>query len=241
MTTVIGWDIGGAHLKAARAEDGRVVTAVQVAAPLRLGLERLKQAFSEARQAVGEADLHAITMTGELADTFASRTEGVAALTDCAVRELGRATITVYAGRGGFVSPQQVGAHVVDIASANWHATAAYVGTVERNALFMDMGSTTTDIIPIADGRVAANGYTDAERLASGELVYTGIVRSFLMAMGERAPFAGGWTDIVRENFANMGDVYRILDLLPDGADQMMTADGRENGRPAAVGPAAGL
>lgn len=228
MRTVVGWDIGGAHLKAARAEDGRIVAAVQVAAPLRLGLERLKQSFAEARQAVGDADLHAITMTGELADTFASRSEGVKALTGAARGELAEAGIMVYGGRAGFVRPEAVEKHVSDIASANWHATAAFIGSVERTALFMDMGSTTTDIIPVVEGRVAANGYTDAERLASGELVYTGIVRSFLMAMGERAPFAGCCTDLVRENFANMADVQRILGQLPDGADQMATADGRE-------------
>lgn len=228
MTAVIGWDIGGAHLKAARAEGGRVVEAVQVAAPLRLGLERLKQSFAEARAQLGRAERHAITMTGELADTFECRAEGVKTLTATAMRELAPAAVTVYAGRGGFVPPETVSSHIADIASANWHATASLVGAVHGSALLMDMGSTTTDIIPVAGGAVAARGYTDGERLASGELVYTGLVRSFLMTMGERAPFDGRWTDLVRENFANMADVQRILGRLPDGADQMMTADGRD-------------
>ena len=91
----------------------------------------------------------------------------------------------------------------------------------------MDMGSTTTDIVPVADGAVVAQGYTDAERLAAGELVYTGLTRSFLMAVAQRVPFAGCWTTLVNENFATMADVHRILDLLPEGADQMATADGR--------------
>ena len=228
MTAVIGWDIGGAHLKGARAENGRVVAAVQVAAPLRLGLERLRQSFAEARAQLGDAGLHAVTMTGELADTFPSRADGVAALTDCAVRELAPGKIAVYAGRAGFVAPEVARANVADIASANWHATAALIGTRVSTALLMDMGSTTTDIVPVAGGKVAARGYTDAERLATGELVYTGLVRSFVMTMGARAPFAGSWTDLIRENFANMADVQRILGRLPDGADQMMTADGRD-------------
>jgi probable H4MPT-linked C1 transfer pathway protein len=233
MTAVVGWDIGGAHLKGARAEDGRIVRAVQVAAPLRFGLERLQQSFAEARKTLGDADMHAITMTGELADTFASRAEGVAALTGAAMREFNRVEVVVYAGRAGFVRPGQTGAHVADIASANWHATAAIVGAIERTALVMDMGSTTTDIVPVVAGEVAARGYTDAERLACGELVYTGLVRSFLMTMGERAPFAGRWTDLIRENFANMADVQRVLGRLPDGADQMATADGRDKTVPA--------
>jgi probable H4MPT-linked C1 transfer pathway protein len=89
------------------------------------------------------------------------------------------------------------------------------------------MGSTTTDIVPVVNGAIAARGYTDAERLAAGELVYTGLVRSFLMATADRAPFAGDWTELIHENFANMADVHRILGSLPDGADQMVSADGR--------------
>ncbi|HEX5510007.1 MAG TPA: hydantoinase/oxoprolinase family protein [Pseudolabrys sp.] len=226
MATVVGWDIGGAHLKAARAEEGQVVAAIQVAAPLRFGLERLAQSFAEAKARIGSADRHVITMTGELADTFSSRTEGALSLTATAVRELGE--VAVYAGRGGFISPADVGGHVTDIASANWFASASIVAKTISSALLIDLGSTTTDIIPIVSNTVAARGYTDAERLATGELVYTGVVRSFLMATAETAPFAGSWTGLVHENFSNMGDVHRILGTLPEGADQMMTADGRE-------------
>jgi probable H4MPT-linked C1 transfer pathway protein len=102
------------------------------------------------------------------------------------------------------------------------------VARARGTALFMDMGSTTTDIVPIVGGAAAARGYTDAQRLATGELVYTGLVRSFLMATADRAPFAGRWTKLINENFATMADVHRILGSLPDGADQMATADGRE-------------
>lgn len=227
MAVVVGWDIGGAHLKAARAEHGRIVDAVQVAAPLRLGLVRLAQSFAEAKARIGRADRHAVTMTGELADTFSSRAEGVAALTDAAVRELGP-EVLIYAGRAGFIPAERAPHHAIDIASANWFASAAIVAAAIGSGLFMDMGSTTTDVVPLAGGKVAARGYTDAERLACGELVYTGLVRSFLMASAERAPFAGQWAALIGENFATMADVHRILGTLPEGADQMSTADGRD-------------
>jgi len=228
---VIGWDVGGAHLKAARVENGRIVAAIQVASPLRYGLERLGQAFAEARPAIGEADVHAVTMTGELADTFTSRAEGVALLAAAAQQELG--PIRLYAGRAGFIAADRASQHVADIASANWHASAALVARTHADALFVDIGSTTTDLVPVRGGAVAARGYTDAERLACGELVYTGMVRSFLMAVSDKAPFAGQWTPLIRENFATMADVHRILGTLPDGADQMQTADGREKTIPA--------
>jgi (4-(4-[2-(gamma-L-glutamylamino)ethyl]phenoxymethyl)furan-2-yl)methanamine synthase len=228
MSMVIGWDVGGAHLKAARAEHGRVVDAVQVPSPLRLGLARLKQSFAEAKAMIGSAPRHVVTMTGELADTFTSRAEGVESLSRAAADELAPGEVLLYAGRAGFIAPELAARHVEDVASANWHASAALVGRRLGTALFMDMGSTTTDIVPVMSGKVAAQGYTDAERLAAGELVYTGLVRSFLMATRERAPFAGAWTGLIAENFANMADVHRILGTLPDGADQMATADGRE-------------
>jgi probable H4MPT-linked C1 transfer pathway protein len=227
MNAIIGWDIGGAHLKAARAEHGRIVDAVQVASPLRLGLEALAQSFAEAKARIGTADLHAVTMTGELADTFVSRRDGVERLLAVARRELVPA-MTVYAGRAGFITPEAACRHVEDVASANWHASAALVARAVGTALFIDMGSTTTDVVPVRDGAISARGYTDAERLATGELIYTGLVRSFVMATTDRAPFAGAWTPLINENFASMADVHRILGNLPAGADQMTTADGRE-------------
>jgi len=226
MTVVIGWDIGGVHLKAARADDGRITKVAQYAAPLRAGTERLLQAFAQARAEMGGADLHVVTMTGELADTFASRRDGVERLAMLATQELG--AVSIYAGPAGWVHPEHVREHVAEIASANWHACAALIARKRDNALFIDLGSTTTDIIPIIDRKVAARGYSDWERLAAGELVYTGLVRGFAMATASRAPLRGAWTPLINENFATMADVYRILGTLPPGVDLMATADGRE-------------
>ncbi|MBV8746676.1 MAG: H4MPT-linked C1 transfer pathway protein [Xanthobacteraceae bacterium] len=227
MSVVIGWDIGGVHLKAARAEHGIILEVVQVPSPLRFGLAKLADAFAQAKTTMGAAPRHAVTMTAELADTFASRQEGVAQLAALAAQQLD-GDVKIYAGRAGFVAPSEASNHVLDVASANWHASACLIGRLRQAALLIDLGSTTTDIIPIAQGRVAARGYTDAERLASGELIYAGLVRSFVMATANRAPFAGQWTTLINENFANMADVYRVLGNLPEGVDQMATADGRE-------------
>jgi probable H4MPT-linked C1 transfer pathway protein len=224
---VVGWDIGGVHLKAARADDGRIVDALQIAAPLRAGLDPLMRAFAAAKTRMAPAQLHVVTMTAELADTFESRTDGVSHIAALVARELGAAAL-LYAGRAGFVPVGRAHEHVADIASANWHASAALVARRHPSALFIDMGSTTTDIVPLAGGTIVARGYTDAERLVAGELVYTGLVRGFVMATADRAPFGGAWTALVNENFANLADVHRILGSLPEGADQMATTDGRD-------------
>jgi (4-(4-[2-(gamma-L-glutamylamino)ethyl]phenoxymethyl)furan-2-yl)methanamine synthase len=226
MGIVIGWDIGGVHLKAARAENGRITKVAQYASPLRSGTDRLLQAFADAKTELGNADRHVVTMTGELADTFCSRMAGVEHLANLAARELGSASI--YAGRAGYVRPEDAHKHYADVASANWHACASLIARKCNHALLIDLGSTTTDIVPIAAGKTVARGYTDAERLAAGELVYTGIVRGFIMATADRAPFQGAWTPLVNENFATMADVHRILDTLPPDVDLMATTDGRE-------------
>jgi (4-(4-[2-(gamma-L-glutamylamino)ethyl]phenoxymethyl)furan-2-yl)methanamine synthase len=228
VSVVIGWDIGGAHLKAARVKDGRVEAVVQAATPLWLGLDSLESAFDVLCAQLGRADRHAITMTGELCDAFPSRREGVAGLAGIAADHLAPSIPMIYAGRAGFVELGEAAARAADIASANWHASAALVALRLQDGLFIDIGSTTADLIPIVAGQVAAVGYSDAERLAAGELVYTGMTRSFVMSLASRAPFRGAWTSLMNEYFASSADVHRILGDLPDGADKMSTADGRE-------------
>jgi (4-(4-[2-(gamma-L-glutamylamino)ethyl]phenoxymethyl)furan-2-yl)methanamine synthase len=229
MQSIIGWDIGGAHLKAARWEDGRIVKVAQVACPLWLGLDELHRSFAEAKPIVGSADLNAATMTAELCDAFASREEGVIGVATLAQSELAPGRVLFYAGPEGFVEPEAVPAHATKIASANWHASTSFVGLYHQNALFVDMGSTTTDLIPVVDGKVKTLGYSDASRLANGELVYAGVVRSYLMSSGLKlVPFAGRWVPLMNEWFAATSDVYRLLGDLPEDADVMQTADGRE-------------
>ncbi|MBH0239624.1 hydantoinase/oxoprolinase family protein [Methylobrevis albus] len=223
---VIGWDIGGAHLKAARIEAGRVVAVRQAPLPLWMGLKHLEKAFDAMLPAFGPGATHRITMTGELVDLFGSRREGVAAIAAVASARLG-ADVRIYAGRAGFTGADAAERHADDIASANWHATATLVGECMQTALLIDMGSTTTDIIPVVGGRPAARGYSDAERMATGELVYTGAVRTPLMAVAERAPVSGRWVGVAAEYFATMADANRLLGRLDEAADQYPPADGK--------------
>jgi (4-(4-[2-(gamma-L-glutamylamino)ethyl]phenoxymethyl)furan-2-yl)methanamine synthase len=228
METVIGWDVGGAHLKAARADKGAITRVAQIACPLWLGLEMLERAFSEAETILGQAPLNAVTMTGELCDVFATRKDGVTTLAAMMTRFLSPRRAVFYAGRSGFVGGSETANAAGSIASANWHASAALAAMREHDALFIDTGSTTTDIIPVANGKPANLGLSDAERLQHGELIYTGVSRSFLMAGPKLVPFGGSWTPLMNEWFATMADVHRILGQLPEDADMMETPDGGE-------------
>lgn len=232
MASVIGWDVGGAHLKAARIEDGHIIDVVQHPCPLWTGLDTLRNGFSQVIDRLGRADFHAATMTGELVDVFATRREGVARIASMLREAAAPTAVTLYAGRAGFVPADTAEHYAPDIASVNWHASAALCAQHIRDAVFVDIGSTTTDIIPIAAGMLHTAGYTDAERLGCGELVYTGVVRSFLMQIAARAPFAGTWLPVVNEWFATTADVYRVLGELPQDADQMPTADGKDKTTP---------
>lgn len=223
-TRVVGWDLGGVHVKAALIEDGRVVEAVQAACPLWRGLPALDRTFSELPDwARAEAD-HAVTMTGELTDCFSDRADGVQKLSDWAAATL-KGRVRIYAGRAGFVAPEDAKGVSGNIASANWHATAALVGRCLPRALLVDIGSTTADLIPIVDGRPAATGYSDAERLETGELVYTGVVRTPILAFATHAPWRGRRTALMAETFATAADIHRLTGDLPEGADQQHSAD----------------
>ena len=225
--TVLGWDLGGVHVKVAAVCGGKLVAATQAPYQLRQGLGVLDGAFDALPDWARAPAQHAVTMTGELSALFENRSKGVEALTDWAVRHC-RGEVTIYGGRAGFLSPEQVAVHAGDVASANWHATAAFVASRLPDALLIDIGSTTSDLIPIEDGGIVSTGYTDAERLGSGELVYTGVVRTPIMALAERLPFAGRDVSLVAEHFATVADVHRLLGTLPPAADQHDSADGRD-------------
>jgi probable H4MPT-linked C1 transfer pathway protein len=224
---VTGFDIGGAHLKAAQVtEDGRVMAAVQVPCALWQGLDRLERAFAELETRLAPVGRLAVTMTGELADFFPDRASGVRELVQATMAMLPHAEPAIWAGRHGFVAPGEAASRAAEIASANWLASASLAARAVEAGLFVDLGSTTTDILVVAGGEVRAEGLTDRDRLAAGELVYTGLTRTALLAVAGTAPFAGRQVPVMREHFATMADVWRVLGLLPEEADQHPTPDG---------------
>ncbi len=221
---LIGWDIGGAHVKAARIDGGRVSGVVQVACPLWQGLDKLDAAVANALAALGAAPRHAITMTGEMTDLFDTRADGVAGIAQ-RMRTALAGDISLYAGRAGWAQVDDARVRADDIASANWLATAAWIATRLPQALLADVGSTTSDLIVI-DGGVATTSRSDADRLISGELVYAGVVRTPLMALAPAVDFRGRRHRLMAEYFATTADVWRLLGALPEHADQYTAADG---------------
>lgn len=227
--TIVGWDIGGAHLKAVMIEPtGNVIKVVQIACPLWRGLDMLELAIDEALVKFNHYNpkTHAITMTGELADIFLNRHEGVLQIIHLIHTKL-KGTKHYYAGQLGFMEFGQVVENTTKIASANWIASATFIAQQHSQALFIDMGSTTTDLMLIVDHKLNCRGFDDAMRMQYEELVYTGMIRTPLMAVASKVPFTGDWCNVAAENFATMGDVYRLTGDLTDSQDISDTADGR--------------
>ncbi len=227
MTSVIGWDLGGANLKLARLQGGRIALVAQIPCPVIPDRSKFDRALGEALKLCpsGETPRHAVTMTGELSDVFATREEGVAYLVTMMQNAIGTERLSIYAGGAGFLAPDLAVMRPLDVASANWHASAVLAAAHYPDGLLVDVGTTTTDLVPLRAGAPASRGVTDGERLTEGELVYTGVVRTPVMAVAREAPFKGRAQGIAAERFATMADVYRLTGELPEDADPYPSAD----------------
>lgn len=227
---VIGIDIGGANLKYARV-DGRAWSTPfpmwkrpdDVAATLVCDLQQ--------RFADRPIDGLAITITGELADCFANRAEGITHLVRQAVlaaQQLQVPEPRFYGVDGGLHDHDFASSHPDLIAAANWHALASFVGhSIAPDALLIDVGSTTTDIVPIADGCVATKSKTDHDRLLEGSLVYIGCQRTPVCALVDRLNFADHSIPVMNEVFATMDDAQLLLRQAGEDPTDRGTADGQ--------------
>jgi (4-(4-[2-(gamma-L-glutamylamino)ethyl]phenoxymethyl)furan-2-yl)methanamine synthase len=225
---IIGWDLGGAHLKAAGlGMDGAIHHVTQRSCPLWHGLSQLRTTVRSVLEdmQISEAT-HAVTMTGELADVFINRAQGVRELLNIMTQQLAEAPLLVYGGPVGFVSPEAAVRDAEKVASANWLAAGTLIAARMAEGLFVDIGSTSTDMLVFAGGRVDSRGYTDHQRLAYDELIYTGVVRTPVMAVTDKVASSGCWISMMAEQFATTADIYRLTGDLPQYADMLPSADG---------------
>jgi (4-(4-[2-(gamma-L-glutamylamino)ethyl]phenoxymethyl)furan-2-yl)methanamine synthase len=220
----LAMDIGGANTKAARL-DGESVRTVSRPFEVWRDREALTDVLREIVAEVGPARDVAITMTAELSDAFRTKREGVEFVLAAARDALGE--VSVLTTRGELVSIEAARARPWDVAAANWVATALAVADARPDALLIDVGSTTADVIPSADGRVAATAHNDLDRLLAGELVYTGALRTNLAAIAPRVPVRGDWCPVSSEYFAISGDVHLVLGHVTPEEYDCPTPDGR--------------
>jgi (4-(4-[2-(gamma-L-glutamylamino)ethyl]phenoxymethyl)furan-2-yl)methanamine synthase len=228
MGGVIGLDVGGANTKAVwlGGDERRAVSR-----PFEVWRDREALA-AVLREIVAEvapepAEAVALTTTAELSDAFRTKREGVVFVLDAAETALDGPRLLAFTTAGEVVPFAEAGARAPEVVAANWMASALAVAELCPDALMVDVGSTTTDVVPIAGGRVAAAGHTDLDRLLTGELVYTGALRTNLATVARRVPVPGGYCPVASELFAISADAHLILGELAPGAYTCATPDGR--------------
>jgi hypothetical protein len=218
-------DIGGANLKAADGEG----FAASHPFPMWESPRQLVDALRSLVSLQPKVDHVAATMTGELADCFATKIQGVTYILQALTTAADGRHTRVYLTNGKLVSLQTAMRQPLLAAASNWHALANFVGRYapEGTALLIDIGSTTCDLIPIVDGLPVTIGHTDPNRMINGELIYTGVERSPVCAISQWVPWRGRKCPLAHELFATMWDVYLTLGDLPEEPTNRLTADRR--------------
>lgn len=222
---ILGLDVGGAHVKAALLRTQGKLPRRKVY-PFEIwknpdGLADLLRAIRDE----SEPGSVVLTMTGELSDVFKSRADGVRHILKCAVDAMSPVPVNVLDVDGGLIGSQEaIGAHE-RVASANWAATTKWVCRHLPRCLIVDIGSTTTDILPVKNGSPSVRGKTDLQRLMTGELLYTGCLRTPVMAIAPLLKICGAPIAVCPEHFAVMGDAHLYLGEIRAGAYTIPTPD----------------
>jgi probable H4MPT-linked C1 transfer pathway protein len=240
LVNVIGYDIGGANTKAAfiSTRNG-IVKEAEIAVeyfPIWKNPQKLTDVLLKLKQGFGKRKLDAVgvTMTAELSDVFASKREGVNHILTCVQGAFSDLPIYVLNVDGQVEPLAFAKENPLKVAAANWAATGWLVSHHVKDCVVVDVGSTSTSIIPIVDGRVCAVGKNDLEKLLCGELVYTGSLRTNVAAIVNSVPVHGGVATVASELFALSGDVHLVLGNITKRQYSTETADGKGKTKPEA-------
>ncbi|MBV9197523.1 MAG: hypothetical protein JO168_25605 [Solirubrobacterales bacterium] len=228
MARVIGLDVGGANTKAAVVEAGRRVQTASEPYEVWREPEAMSGVIAEIVGRLGPAGVPvALSTTAELVDVFASKREGVLHVLDAARDALPGRRLRVMTTDGELVDLDRARAAPLRCAAANWMATALLLARSRPDAILVDCGGTTTDVIPIVGGAVAASGRTDLERLLAGELLYTGALRTNVAAVVSQVPIGGELCPVSSELFAITADAHRLRGSLAAEQCTCTFPDGR--------------
>jgi len=239
LNSVLGLDIGGANTKVSYLEmDGERILKAKgrsVYHEVWRDPDGLCDVLSGFKLLGGQRreknlDRIALSMTAELCDCFESKAEGVLFILSTVEKVFPEVPVHVWTTGQVFVTPAAIRSEPLQAAAANWLASAtalACCSHLRDSAIFVDMGSTTTDILPIIPGKVLARGRTDTERLLWGELLYTGLLRTPVHSLIDEVNIDGSRCRVTHEYFAITADAYRLLGLIPEAEYNVATPDGK--------------
>ncbi|MBD3228505.1 MAG: H4MPT-linked C1 transfer pathway protein [Candidatus Lokiarchaeota archaeon] len=234
---ILGFDIGGANIKAALIKDGDISETYLKYYPMWTSdLSKLSEILTDVVENISgnfNIDAIAVTMTAELSDAFYTKREGIVhimnSLNDVFEDKDDRLYfINIY---GEFIRVDDVLHDPLQVAAANWAATSKFLGEIFKDCILIDIGSTTTDIIPILNTLPLTYGKSDTDRLISGELVYTGVLRTEIPSITHKVVYREQECPISSEKFALSADVHLLLDHINITEYKIDTADGRKKNR----------
>lgn len=207
---MIGIDVGGANLKVVDDTGAHIHYC-----PL-----WEKAPITEILQGYPRTEDAAVVMSGELADCFTSKQQGI--------------EFIVRAVQAAFPNAKFYGTDakfhdcpVPELAAANWLASADYFREKYPDALLIDVGSTTTDIIPL-NMFDSLKGMTDLDRLRAGYLVYTGMLRTSIPTLIRTVPLGGKDVPVSTEYFATSADAHLVLGNITEEMYSCDTPDHKE-------------
>ena len=231
--TVLGLDIGGVNIKAVllKYQHQKLLSHQIAVRPFEIWRkrERLAVLLQEMGAELGLLDYSqvALTMTAELSDAFQTKREGVLFVLGAVEQAFSKSTIYTFSLDGSFLSMAEAVYDPLSCAASNWLASAQFLAIEHPSCILIDIGSTTTDIIPILQGKITNRGFTDLQRLTSGELLYSASVRTNPNTIVDQVPINGVLCRVAAENFTCMADVYLILGKINSDAYSGPTPDGR--------------
>ena len=103
-------------------------------------------------------DIICVSMTAELADCYKSKKEGVTDISERVIDTFGTEKV-YFVTVDGLKCFDDLKSNLLSAAASNWIGTVELLKHVCSDCIFMDMGSTTTDIIPIKNGKEVCEGH----------------------------------------------------------------------------------
>jgi probable H4MPT-linked C1 transfer pathway protein len=234
MVNVLGLDIGGANTKAAflKTQDATMQElriAIEYFPIWKKGKEQLPKVLEKLEKDVVNSALDGVgvTVTAELSDAYQTKKEGIRHVLDSVTEVFGDVPTFILDVEANLLPVKDAQRESLKVASANWAATGWMISKLIKDCIVVDVGSTTTSIIPVINGKIAAEGKTDLEKLQNGELVYSGSLRTNVAAIVNGIPVRGRVARVSSELFAQSGDVHLILGNIGKEEYTTETCDGR--------------
>jgi probable H4MPT-linked C1 transfer pathway protein len=235
LVKVLGLDIGGANTKAAllRIQEGTIQelgTVLEYFPVWKKDKEKLPEVLRKLKKGLVKSavlDGVGVTITAELSDAYMTKKEGINHVLDCVTQVFRKTPIFILDVEANLLQIKEARKKTLKVASANWAATGWMTSQLIKNCIVVDVGSTTTSIIPVINGKLVAEGRTDLEKLHNGELVYSGTLRTNVATIVNSIPVHEKITRISSELFAQSGDVHLLLDNIREKEYTTETCDGR--------------